>query len=182
MANETKELNIDQLVQDDKNFNKGTAEGQKLMDKSLGQFGAGRSILIDKNDRIIAGNKTAATYQALGNKKVRVIETTGDELIAVKRIDVDLDSKEGREMALADNATSKANLDWDEEVMDDVFGEFGIDGAGWGVDILSMDDDDTEKQRPEETEDAEIERKNESLRKGWLLVNLTKMTPSTRSS
>ena len=33
---------------------------------------------------------------------VRVIETTGDELVAVKRTDVDIDSAEGRKMAYLD--------------------------------------------------------------------------------
>src|SRR3712207_7882744 len=52
------ETTIENLVPDNKNFNKGTQFGDHLMDKSLREFGLGRSILIDKNDRIIAGNKT----------------------------------------------------------------------------------------------------------------------------
>jgi hypothetical protein len=39
---------------------------------------------------------------------VIVVETTGNQIVAVKRTDIDLDSKKGREMALADNATAKA--------------------------------------------------------------------------
>ena len=54
-----KTVSIDQLIPDDKNFNKGTEFGSHLMDESLRKFGLGRSILIDKNNRIIAGNKTA---------------------------------------------------------------------------------------------------------------------------
>ena len=39
---------------------------------------------------------------AAGIKRVRVIETTGDELVAVKRTDVDIDSADGRKMAYLD--------------------------------------------------------------------------------
>jgi hypothetical protein len=48
---------IGDLIQDDHNFNKGTDEGKKLMTKSFTEFGAGRSVLIDKDNRIIAGRK-----------------------------------------------------------------------------------------------------------------------------
>ena len=36
----------------------------------------------------------------------RSIETTGDELVAVKRTDVDIDTAEGRKMAYLDNRWS----------------------------------------------------------------------------
>ena len=49
---------ISDLIYDDKNFNKGSEYGNSLIEKSLRKFGAGRSILIDKNNRIIAGNKS----------------------------------------------------------------------------------------------------------------------------
>ena len=53
------ETNIESLVPDNKNFNKGTEYGDRLMDESLRKFGLARSIVIDKNNRIIVGNKTA---------------------------------------------------------------------------------------------------------------------------
>ena len=51
-------IDIEQLSQDARNFNRGTEEGRELMQRSLQQLGAGRSILIDKDNNIIAGNKT----------------------------------------------------------------------------------------------------------------------------
>lgn len=106
---------IKDLKFDDKNFNKHTAKGMGMLEKSLQQFGAGRSILIDKDNNIIAGNGIVEAAGQAGLENVKIIETTGDELIAVKRVDVSLDSAQGREMALADNATSAADLDWDYE-------------------------------------------------------------------
>ena len=106
-------IDIEQLAQDQHNFNKGTEQGQELMERSFKEMGAGRSILIDRNGNIIAGNKSQKAAIAAGIKKVRIIETTGDELVAVKRTDVDIDSAEGRKMAYLDNLTTQVNLTWD---------------------------------------------------------------------
>ena len=92
-------VDIDSLQQDTHNFNRGTEQGQQLMEKSFSELGAGRSILVDKSGQIIAGNKSQKAAKAAGIKKVRIIETTGDELVAVKRTDIDIDSAEGRKMA-----------------------------------------------------------------------------------
>ena len=73
-----------------------------MIEKSFRELGAGRSILLDRNGNIIAGNKSQQAAIAAGIKRVRVIETTGDELVAVKRTDVDIDSADGRKMAYLD--------------------------------------------------------------------------------
>ena len=122
---------ISDLKFDDKNFNKGTKYGKELMGKSLGKFGAGRSILIDKNNRIIAGNKTTENFAELGFDKVQIVETDGETLIAVRRNDIDLDTPEGREFALADNQTAKTNIDFDfgnleSELEEDTLEEWGV--------------------------------------------------------
>lgn len=133
-------IDIDQLVQDDHNFNKGTEEGGKLVRKSFERFGAGRSVLIDKDNRLIAGNKATKGAAESGIKKVRVIETDGTELIAVKRTDISLDSKEGRELALADNATTQANLAWDEMELQKIAEDVeGFDAGEWGVDVCNVE-------------------------------------------
>lgn len=129
----TYEVEIGQLIPDDKNFNRGTDEGKKLIRKSLHDFGAGRSVLIDKDNRIIAGNKTHENADAADIKKVIVVETDGTELVAVKRTDIGIDTKEGRELALADNATAHVNLEWDVDVIKEISNEFDLDTEEWGV-------------------------------------------------
>lgn len=124
-------IDINELTQDQHNFNKGTAKGKKLMNKSFKELGAGRSILIDKNGNIIAGNKSQLAAIEAGITKVRVIETDGTELVAVQRTDVDLNSKKGRELALADNAASRLNLDWDEVELEQMTAEYDIATADW---------------------------------------------------
>ena len=110
-------MKLSDLIPDDKNFNQGNEFGNSLIEKSFRKFGAGRSILIDKNNRIIAGNKSVENAGAIGLEDVQIVESDGKRIIAVKRTDIDLDSPEGREMALADNATAKANIVFDAELI-----------------------------------------------------------------
>lgn len=123
--------NISDLKFDDKNFNKHTQYGMGLLEKSLNQFGAGRSILVDKDNNIIAGNGIVEAAQNAGITKTKVIETDGTELVVVKRKDVALDSEEGRGMALADNATAAADLEWNDETLGEYFDDDYL--RQWGV-------------------------------------------------
>ena len=142
--------NIDQLKFDDKNFNKHTEYGMSLLEKSLRENGAGRSILVDKDDNIIAGNGIVEAAINAGISKTRIVEVTGDELVVVKRTDLELDSKQGREMALADNATAAADLSWDEECIAAETEKWEIVPEDWGVEFPEASD---------ETSEDEIERK-----------------------
>lgn len=134
---------LSDLIPDNKNFNKGSEFGNSLIEKSFRKFGAGRSILIDKNDRIIAGNKSVENFGAIGGENVLIVETDKDTIVAVKRNDIDLDTPEGREMALADNATAKANIVWDAEVIEATIEEAVCEE--WGVELS--------KEEPEAKED-----------------------------
>lgn len=139
------ETNIESLVPDNKNFNKGTEYGDRLMDESLRKFGLARSIVIDKNNRIIAGNKTAEKAADIGFTDVLVVEVDGNQLVAVKRKDIDLNSAKGRELALADNATSKANLAWDESLIEEVSQQWGFEPQDWGVDVFQQEEPEQEE-------------------------------------
>lgn len=139
------ETNIESLVPDNKNFNNGTEYGDRLMDESLRKFGLARSIVIDKNNRIIAGNKTAEKAADIGFTDVLVVEVDGNQLVAVKRKDIDLDSAKGRELALADNATSKANLAWDESMIEEVSQQWGFEPQEWGVDVSVQEEPEQEE-------------------------------------
>ena len=133
---EEKVIDIQELAQDRHNFNRGSEEGQQLMERSFKELGAGRSILLDRNGNIIAGNKSQKAAIAAGIKRVRVVETTGDELVAVKRTDVDIDSAEGRKMAYLDNLTTQVNLTWDQTELEAVQADVeGFDIADFGIDL-----------------------------------------------
>lgn len=125
---------IEDLKFDDKNFNKHTEYGMSLIEKSLRENGAGRSILIDKDNNIIAGNGIVEAAGQVGLENVKIVETTGDQIVAVKRTDISLNSKQGRKMALADNATAKADLEWDfENIISELEPE---EAKEWGVEEI----------------------------------------------
>ncbi|RRB13456.1 hypothetical protein EHT87_14365 [Larkinella knui] len=128
------------MIPDDRNANVGTEYGGHLLQKSLQKLGAGRSILLDKNNRVIAGNKTLETAAALGLENVQIVESDGKTIIAVKRTDLDLDSKRGREMALADNKVSQVNLSFDADVVDDIAADFDVDLNEWGFDSIEPEE------------------------------------------
>ena len=109
-----------------------------MIEKSFRELGAGRSILLDKNNRIIAGNKSQQAAIATGITKVRIVDTEGDEIVAVRRRDVDLDSKVGRELAFADNATQQVSLAWDETELQQAAQDYGLDIADFGFDIEDL--------------------------------------------
>jgi len=106
---------VSDLVQDDKNASQGTEIGRRLIAESVRTFGLGRSVLVDKDNRLIAGNKAQEATLENGIDKTIVIETDGSELIVVKRTDISLDDDKGRGLALADNRTAEANLNWNPE-------------------------------------------------------------------
>lgn len=128
---------ITDLIQDDRNLNKGTERGKQLIAKSINKFGAVRGIAVDKDNRIIAGNKTVENAIEQGIKDIIIVETTGDELVVTQRTDASLDTREGREMALADNATVKVDLEWDTEQLESIEEDYGIDADDW--DVITLD-------------------------------------------
>jgi DNA modification methylase len=138
-SKQTTNIKSTELIADDKNFNKGSENGAEMIRKSFEKFGAGRSILLDKNNRIIAGNKSV---EFSGLQDVVIVESDGTQLIAVKRTDIDLDSPQGREMALADNASAKANIVFDAELIE---AEVGVAIAEeWGVEMPKVEPEVTE--------------------------------------
>lgn len=125
------EVKIDQLTPDEHNANAGTERGRYMLDHSLRQYGAGRSILVDKHGRVIAGNKTLEVAADIGLDDVIIVETDGHKLVAVKRTDLDLDDGDrARLLAYADNRSSEVGLAWDAEAI-----QFDL---GAGLDLGEM--------------------------------------------
>lgn len=149
MVNKIIETNVEVLIPDNKNFNKHTEYGMHILEESIRKFGLGRSILIDKNNRIIAGNGVVETASQIDLDKVLVVETMGNTLVAVKRTDIDLDSAKGRELALADNATSKANISWDNEMIMQCASQFDFDPEDWGVSMPEPEEEGGEEPKKE---------------------------------
>jgi hypothetical protein len=94
---------------DERNYRVHGEKNLRLIGKSLTDCGAGRSILIDRDDCIIAGNGVYQKAQELG-LPVRVIESDGAEQIAIKRTDLATEDSRRKALALADNYTSDTSV------------------------------------------------------------------------
>lgn len=144
-----KTVKISELTPDDINANKGTARGSAMLEKSLREYGAGRSVLVDKAGRIIAGNKTIEAAGSIGLEDAVLIETDGSQVVIVKRTDLDLDSPQGRGLAIADNRVAEVGLDWDMEALEKIgeeldLGEFWFDDELPEIDFGGIEDSDEE--------------------------------------
>jgi hypothetical protein len=120
-------MRITDLQQDDRNANRGTPRGAEAIEASLRELGAGRSVLIDKDGRLIAGNKTVEAAIAAGLKDVLVVPSDGSQIIAVQRTDLSLDDAKGRLLAVADNRSSDLSLDWDADVLLELSKDIDLD-------------------------------------------------------
>jgi 16S rRNA G966 N2-methylase RsmD len=105
---------VKDLKSDHKNARRRTDRSASLIAESLKRFGAARSIVIDEDGRILAGNGTVEGAKKAGIDKLRIIEAEGDELIAVRRAGLSEDEKVG--LALADNRSSDLS-EWDNEML-----------------------------------------------------------------
>jgi hypothetical protein len=105
---------LSDLKQDHKNARKRTETSASLLKESLQRYGPARSIVIDEDDRILAGNGTVEAALGLGIEGLRVIDANPDEIIAVRRTGLTEDQKVG--LALADNRTADL-AEWDAEML-----------------------------------------------------------------
>jgi hypothetical protein len=115
---------------DKRNYRKHNDKNKDLIKKSLEECGAGRSIVIDNEDNIIAGNGIYEQAQKLGIK-TKVIETDGSELVVVKRTDLATEDEKRKQLAVMDNSTSDSS-EFDLGLLQE---DFDIDQLqDWGID------------------------------------------------
>lgn len=107
------------LVSDPRNRREHTARNIGMIADSLQYVGAARSIVIDENGVVLAGNGVVEAAGEAGIEQVRVIEASGHELIAVRRRGLTPDQK--RHLAISDNRSTEL--------------------SGWNLDQLRADAD-----------------------------------------
>lgn len=118
---------------DKRNYRKHSDKNKELIKKSLKECGAGRSIVIDNEDNIIAGNGIYEQAQKLGIK-TKVIETDGSELVVVKRTDLATDDDKRKQLAVMDNSTSDSS-EFDLELLQADFDTEELEDWGLNVDF-----------------------------------------------
>jgi hypothetical protein len=146
-------LAMTEIKFDKRNYRIHDERNKELIKKSLNECGAGRSIVIDNDGEIIAGNGIYEQAQELGIK-TKIIETDGSELVVVKRTDLSTDDEKRKQLAIMDNSTSDSSkfdlellkVDFDVPVLQDmglpVFEESDID-----VDSFFEDTEEKEKKK-----------------------------------
>lgn len=112
-----KQAKIEDFQPDSHNANTGTPRGMSALESSVRELGLGRSIVVDKNNVIIAGNKTSETAVDAGFEDALVVETDGSQLVVVKRTDLDIHEARGRRLAYSDNQVGSLNLSWNPEIL-----------------------------------------------------------------
>lgn len=135
---------------DSRNYRKHSDKNKNLIKKSLQECGAGRSIVIDNEDNIIAGNGIYEQAQKLG-LKTKVIETDGSELVVVKRTDLATDDEKRKQLAVMDNSTSDSS-EFDFELLNEDFNPQTLQDWGLDVDFKLDDTDVIEDEVPENVE------------------------------
>lgn len=110
------------------NANKGSERGEYMIEASLREVGAWRSVGADRNGTIGVGNKTTTKWQEIANPDdVIIVPTDGTKLVIVQRTDLDFDSDDPAvvertvKAAYYDNRAGEVSMTWDaEQVMTDL--------------------------------------------------------------
>ena len=143
---------------DKRNYRKHSDKNKRLIRRSLEDCGAGRSIVIDKNDEVIAGNGVYEQAKDM-NLGIRVVETDGTELIVIKRTDLSSKDDKRTKLAILDNSTSDTSemdyalLQKDFELVNLM--DMGVDPVN--LDIESDDSEIVFDNLPEEIDGMSLE-------------------------
>ena len=142
------------LIQDENNYRKHSDANKARIKKSIDEAGLGRSVVIDADGVLVAGNGVQQVIDK--DTPVRVVETDGTELVVVKRTDLHTGDPRRKTLALADNASAD-DVEWDfdaiaEDWTEDEAGEWGVpswedDNAGVDIDSL-FEPSNTSKEKP----------------------------------
>lgn len=125
----TEKIKLTDLVPDPHNANKGTERGRGMLEKSLQELGAGRSLVVDRNNTVIAGNKSLEAAVEAGFEDAIVVETDGSKFVVVKRVDLDLsEDDKAKKLAIADNRVGEISLSWDAEVLAELSQDIDLSG------------------------------------------------------
>jgi hypothetical protein len=105
-------VKLSTLKADPHNRRSHPTRNKSMLAESLSEVGAARSIVIDEDDVILAGNGVAEQAPDAGITKVQIVEADGDTLVAVRRRNLTPDQK--RKLAMYDNRTAEL-AEWNPE-------------------------------------------------------------------
>lgn len=102
------------LTPDPKNARRHTPRNVGMIEQAMGEVGAARSIVIDEDGVVLAGNATIEAAAQAGIERVQVVDADGETIVAVRRSGLTAEQK--TKLALFDNRASEL-ADWDAGVL-----------------------------------------------------------------
>lgn len=118
---------IKDLTPDPRNARRHNPRNEGMLEQSLREVGAARSIVIDEDGVVLAGNATVNAAAAAGIERMRVVDADGEEIIAVRRTGLTPEQK--RRLAIFDNRTAEL-ADWDPAILSADL-DAGVDLGAW---------------------------------------------------
>lgn len=100
------------LKSDPMNARRHNPRNVGMIETSIQRNGFGRPILISSDNVVAAGNATIDAAASAGLENVRIIDSDGTEVIAIRRTDVSSDSPTFTNLALSDNRAAEL-AEWD---------------------------------------------------------------------
>lgn len=165
---------IKDLVPDPKNRRKHTPRNVGMIVDALHKVGAGRSIVIDENNEVLAGNATIEAAGEAGITQLKIVDATGDEIVAVRRTGLTTDQK--RDLAIFDNRTGEL-AEWDAKQI--------LEDAEASIDLSSFFSEAELQSIVDQAEDIDLEsffKETEEPAAGDVKVLMLKITTEQHAS
>lgn len=116
---------IADLTPDPRNARAHTPRNVGMIETALNEVGAARSIVIDEDGVVLAGNATIEAAAQAGIERVQVVDADGNTIIAVRRSGLTPEQK--TRLALFDNRAAEL-ADWDAGVLAALAEEIDLSG------------------------------------------------------
>lgn len=126
---------IKDLLPDPRNARKHTPRNIQMIEESLQQVGSARSIVVDEDNVVLAGNGVIEAAGNVGMEGVKVVDATGEEIIAIRRSNLTDDQK--MRLALFDNRTSELAM-WDEAVIAELAKEIDLSDFFYADELAAL--------------------------------------------
>lgn len=119
------------LIQDPKNARAHSERNLSVLQQGIEDVGLGRSVVLAPDNTIIAGNATVLAAIRAGKTKLKIVDSDGETLVAVRRSDL-TDENRRTKLAVLDNRASEL-AEWDTEQLQALIDE-GFDASEFWTD------------------------------------------------